>query len=173
MNLLHQAALSSRQRWQTHWCRPPSCPCPGRSSLCQTWMLTVSWKVLCSIGTGSCFHCLHKHTKTIGKKNRWCFIKFQSVLDWCVHRCRELGASSVENPWLVEQLSNYICVTDSFPAWSENTFSIQGVLTTGNIVSIGSQAYKVFLVDVTLEGAKAVRFVHVPQLQLTVCWTAS
>lgn len=70
---------------------------------------------------------------------------------------------------MVEQLSNYICVTDSFPAWSENTFSIQGVLTTGNIVSIGSQAYKVFLVDVTLEGAKAVRFVHVPQLQLTVC----
>lgn len=68
-------------------------------------------------------------------------------------------------------LNNYqiISVTDSFPAWSENTFSIQGVLTTGNIVSIGSQAYKVFLVDVTLEGAKAVRFVHVPQLQLTVC----
>lgn len=43
------------------------------------------------------------------------------------------------------------------------------VLTTGNIVSIGSQAYKVLLVDVTLEGAEAVRFVHVPQLQLTVC----
>lgn len=28
---LHLAAPSSRRHWQTHWCRLPSCPCPGRS----------------------------------------------------------------------------------------------------------------------------------------------
>lgn len=43
------------------------------------------------------------------------------------------------------------------------------LLTTGNIVSIGCQAYKILLVDVALEGAQAVRFPNVPQLQLTVC----
>ena len=43
------------------------------------------------------------------------------------------------------------------------------MLTTGNIVSIGGQAYEILLIDVTLEGAQAVRLVDVPQLQLTVC----
>lgn len=42
------------------------------------------------------------------------------------------------------------------------------MLTTGNVVSIGGQAHKVLLIDVTLEGAQAVRFVDIPQLQLTV-----
>lgn len=45
---------------------------------------------------------------------------------------------------------------------------MQSFLTAGNVVSIGSQTHKVLLIDVTLKGAQAVRFVDVPQLQLTV-----
>lgn len=44
------------------------------------------------------------------------------------------------------------------------------LLTTGNVVSVGRQPYKILLIDVALEGAQAVRFPHVPQLQLAVCW---
>lgn len=44
------------------------------------------------------------------------------------------------------------------------------LLTTGNVVSVGRQPYKILLIDVALEGAQAVRFPYVPQLQLTVCW---
>lgn len=43
------------------------------------------------------------------------------------------------------------------------------LLTTGNVVSVGCKPYKVLLVDVTLEGAQAVRLAYIPQLQLTVC----
>lgn len=46
---------------------------------------------------------------------------------------------------------------------------VAALLTTGNVVSVGRQPYKVLLVDVTLEGAQAVRLPYVPQLQLTVC----
>lgn len=49
---------------------------------------------------------------------------------------------------------------------------LEPMLTTGNIVSIGCQAHKVLFIDVTLEGAQAVGFIDIPQLQLTVCWTA-
>lgn len=48
---------------------------------------------------------------------------------------------------------------------------MRSFLTTGNVVSVGSQTNKVLLVDVTLKGAQAVWFVDVPQLQLTVCRT--
>lgn len=58
----HRAEPSSRQRWQTRWCHLPSFPCPRHSSLCQTWMLTMSWKGLCSISIGSCSHYLDTNT---------------------------------------------------------------------------------------------------------------
>lgn len=64
-------------------------------------------------------------------------------------------------------MSSQCCVTDSVAACQNGLLFT--ILTTGNIVSIGSQAYKVLLVDVSLEGAQAVRFVDVPKLQLTVC----
>lgn len=62
VNLLHQAEPSSTLRSQTRWCRPPSCPCPARSSLCQTWTSAVSWTVPCSTSTASCFHCLYERS---------------------------------------------------------------------------------------------------------------
>lgn len=43
------------------------------------------------------------------------------------------------------------------------------LLTAGNVVSVGCEPYEILLVDVTLEGAQAVRLPYVPQLQLTVC----
>lgn len=46
---------------------------------------------------------------------------------------------------------------------------VAALLTTGNVVSIRRQPYKILLVDVTLEGAQTVRFPYVPELQLTVC----
>lgn len=45
---------------------------------------------------------------------------------------------------------------------------VAALLTTGNVVSIRRQPYKILLVDVTLEGAQTVRFPYVPELQLTV-----
>jgi len=42
-------------------------------------------------------------------------------------------------------------------------------LTTGDVVSVGREPYKILLIDVTLEGAQAVRLPYIPQLQLTVC----
>lgn len=52
-------------------------------------------------------------------------------------------------------------------AYGCNT-DMAGLLTAGNIVSVGRQAHKVFLIDVTLEGAQTVRLVDIPQLQLAV-----
>ena len=45
----------------------------------------------------------------------------------------------------------------------------EGTLTTGNVISIGSQSNKVLFVDVSFESAQTVRFTDIPELQLTVC----
>lgn len=43
------------------------------------------------------------------------------------------------------------------------------MLTTCDIVSIGSKAHEILFIDVALEGTETVRLPHIPQLELAVC----
>lgn len=147
----HQVERASTLHWQTHWCRPLSCPCPGHSSQCQTWKSAVSWRAPCSTSTVSCFHFLWGIWSESIIEEVFFFLLDKHLLPFYI-------------------ILNHLLVWNDQRSKPLNQFWVVP-LTTCYIVSIRCQTHKVLLVDVAFKGAQTMRLVHVPEFQLAVCWS--
>ena len=106
---------------------------PVRSEQCQIWTSAIVLKVLCSINKESYFHCLYKK-KT---QTRITYVFYDNFKD-------------------SKHISHAI-FTHKFVQYKRKYKH-----TTGNIISVGWQANKIFLIWMSFESSQTMRFIDIP-----------